>query len=314
MPRGHLRALADAGLAGLFGPRDHGGADAPAAVVRQVLETLAGACGVTFFVWAQHHGPVRMLAGSANRSLQDRYLADLCAGRLLGGVAFAYLRRPGRPAVAARPVPGGYRVDGEAPWVTSWGLADLFAVAAQVDDDVLFFCLPGEETGSVRASPPLALLAMEASATVRLRFDGVFVPESDVISRRPLSEWHAADRVTTAQPNPAVFGIAATCCRLLGPDAGALDDERRECRAVSYDLADENRTDDDHLARMAEVRAWSYDVTLRSALALVAATGGRSMERSHPAQRLLREASFYVIQAQTPALRAATLARFQPRR
>ena len=305
--------MADAGLAGLAGPRDHGGADAPAAVVREVFEALAGACGVTFFVWAQHHGPVRMLAASANRSLKDRYLGDLCAGRLLGGVAFAYLRRPGPPAVTARPVRGGYRVDGQAPSVTSWGLADVFAVAARAGDDVVFFCLPGVDAGAVRASPPLELMAMQASGTVRLSFDGLIVPDGDVISCQPLAQWRAVDRVVTAQPNPAVFGIAATCCRLLGPDAGALDEERLECRARSYALADENRTDDDHLARMVDARAWSYDLTLRAAAALAAAGGGRSMERSHPSQRLLREASFYIIQAQTPALRAATLARLQPR-
>jgi hypothetical protein len=33
------------------------------------------------------------------------------------------------------------------------------------------------------------------------------------------------------------------------------------------------------------------------------------MDVAHPAQRLLREAAFYAIQAQTPALRQATLDR-----
>jgi len=254
-----------------------------------------------------------MLATSPNAPLKQRYLADLCAGRLLGGVAFAYLRRPDPPAVTARPVPGGYRIDGEAPWVTSWGLADVFAVAARAGDDVVFFCLPGVETDAVRASPPLQLLVMQASGTVRLAFDGLVVADADVVSRQPLSEWQEQDRVTTARPNPALFGVAATCCRLLGDDGQDLDEERRRCRATAYALADENRADDDHLDRMVAARAWSYDLALRAAAALVAAGGGRSMDRSHPAQRLLREAAFYSIQAQTPALRAATLEQLQPR-
>lgn len=283
-------------------------------MVRAVFEALAGACGVTFFVWAQHHGPVRMLAASTNRPLRDRWLPDLCRGRALGGVAFAHLRRPGPAAVSAHPVPGGYRVDGEAPWVTSWGVADVFAVAARAGDEVVFFCLPGVRTEAVRASPPLGLMVMRASATVRLAFDGLFVPEDDVISCRPLAEWQASDRITTARPNPAVFGVAAACCRLLGHDGTALHTELRECRTTSYALADQDRTDDDHLAELVGARAWSYDVALRCASAAVAAAGGRSMERSHPAQRLLREAAFYTIQAQTPDLRAATLARLQPNR
>jgi len=314
VPESHLRALTEAGLSGLMGPREYGGSDSAAAVVREVFEILAGACGVTFFVWVQHHGAVRLIAASSNVALKDRYLADLCAGRVLGGVAFAHLRRPGRPAVTARAVAGGYRVDGEAPWATSWGLAGLFVAAARVGDDVLFFRVPGAAGDAMRPSEPLRLVVMEASATVRLAFDRLVVPEADVVSRRPLAEWLAADRVVTAQPNPAVFGIAATCCRLLGPDGRALDDERLGCRTLSYGLADERRTDDDHLTRMVEARAWSYDVALRAAAATVASAGGRSMERSAPAQRLLREAAFFTIQAQTPALRAATLARLnQPR-
>src|SRR5439155_24530521 len=136
----HLRALADAGLFGLFAPDP-----VPAPVARQVFEILAGACGVTFFVWVQHHAPVRLLSASPNAGLRDRLLPPLSSGQLLGGVAFAPLRRPGPPAVVARPARGGYLLSGEAPWVSSWGLAGVFAVAALVDDDrVVFVPLPAQ--------------------------------------------------------------------------------------------------------------------------------------------------------------------------
>ena len=122
-----------------------------------------------------------------------------------------------------------------------------------------------------------------------------------------MAEWQAQDRLATARPTPAAFGVAATCTRLLGelePSiAGALEDERLDCRERSLG------TDPADVGRLVELRAWSLELALRSAYALVTATGGRSMLRSHPAQRLLREASFYAIQAQTRPLRAATLAR-----
>jgi alkylation response protein AidB-like acyl-CoA dehydrogenase len=260
---------------------------------------------VTFFVWVQHHAPVRLLAASDNAALCERHLDDLCTGRTLGGVAFAYLRRPGPPAVAARPVPGGWRVDGRAPWVTSWGLAGLYAVAARIDDEVLFLAVPGRESDRLRASAPLSLAAMGASSTVALTFDGLFVPDEEVISRLPFESWQARDRVATAQPHPPVLGIAATCCRLL--DDGRLAAELEECRRRSYALADEGDTGPDHLAALVEARAWSLDLAVRAATAVVASVGGRAMSTDHPAQRLLREAAFFLIQAQTPALREATL-------
>jgi alkylation response protein AidB-like acyl-CoA dehydrogenase len=285
----------------------------PAPAVREIYEDLAGACGVTFFTWVQHHAPVRLLASSPSSGLQQRALPELRSGRQLAGIAFAYLRRTGPPAVAARRVEGGLVVDGEAPWVTSWGLADVFAVAARLEGDVVFFLLPGRATPAVRPSRPLALAAMNASSTVRLAFDGLFVPDDDVISVTPLEQWQRSDRIATAKPHPAVFGVIRTCCRLLGLPGKALDDERAECRALAYALADDPRTDDAHLARMVEARAWSYDIALRAAGALVASAGGGAMQRSHPAQRLLREAAFYSIQAQSAELRSATLDRLQGR-
>jgi alkylation response protein AidB-like acyl-CoA dehydrogenase len=300
VPASHLEALAGAGLMGLYRPPA-----APAAVVREVYEILAGACGVTFFVWVQHHAPVRMLAASANEGLRARYLDDLCAGRLLGGVAFAYLRRPGAPAVVATPAAGGYQVHGEAPWVTSWGLAGLYAVAARMGEHVVFFLAEGDAP-ALRPSPPLALAAMNASSTVRLTFDGLFVPQGDVLSVLPFEQWRADDRVATAKPNPAAFGIASTCVRLLGetPLAAELD----ECRRRSYALADAADPDIDALV---EARAQSLELAVRAATALVVATGGRAMSADHPAQRLLREAAFFTIQAQTPALRRSTLAQLE---
>jgi len=289
VPRSHLAALAEAGLF------DAGGA-------REVYEILAGACGATFFVWVQHHAPVRLLRASPNVGLADRWLPRLRSGAVLGGVAFAHLRRPGPPAVTARPVDGGYALYGEAPWVTSWGLAEVFAVAARCGDRVVYVLVPAGAAG-LRPSPPLALLAMQATSTVRIGFDGFTAPEADVILDLPFDRWLAADRAATARPNPAAFGVAGTCARLLRDlepaAAAALEAERLECRARSYG------GEPDQVG----LRAWSLELAVRSALALVAATGGRSMQASHPAQRLLREAAFYCIQAQTPALRSATLSR-----
>ncbi len=288
----------------------------PPSAVREIYEGLAGACGVTFFVWVQHHAPVRLLASSANVGLQERILPELRSGQQLAGIAFAYLRRIGPPAVTARRVRGGILVDGDAPWVTSWGLADVFAVAARLDDDVVFFLLPGRATPSVKPSAPLALAAMNASCTVRLSFDGLFVPDDDVISITPLEQWRLTDRIATAKPHPAVFGVTRTCCRLLGARGKALDEERVKCRKLAYALADDTLPDSSladaaHLARMVETRAWSYEIALRAAGALVAAAGGGAMQRSHPAQRLLREAAFFSIQAQSADLRSATLDRLQ---
>ena len=64
-----------------------------------------------------------------------------------------------------------------------------------------------------------------------------------------------------------------------------------------------------HLARLVDARASNLEVAQKASRALVTALGGGAMARSNPAQRLAREALFYVVQAQTVAIRRASLER-----
>ncbi|MBW3622473.1 MAG: acyl-CoA/acyl-ACP dehydrogenase [Armatimonadetes bacterium] len=318
VPRRNLEALAGTGLLGLSGPAEYGGKAAPGAVSRRVAEILAGACGVTHFVQAQHHGPVGLVASSENEGLKDRYLRAMCEGRILAGVAFSHLRRP-EPTLTAAPVPGGYRVSGEAPWVTSWGLAGIFVVAATLPDDrILYFVREGVAADGLEPSSPLELAAMNASSTVRLHFRDLLVPEEDTVRIMEREDWRARDRINTAHPNPAVFGIAETCIRgmralaekaatqTLSDTTVTLEREVSRCREAAFGLADRGVTEDDR-PRLLCIRAWSLDLVACAAHAYIAAVGGRAMGRDHPAQRLMREAMFYTIQAQTADVREATL-------
>jgi alkylation response protein AidB-like acyl-CoA dehydrogenase len=327
VPAENLQALADAGLFGLAGPQPDGRPSLASPEVRAVHEALAGACGATFFVWAQHHTPVRLLARTPNAALRERWLDTLCAGRSLAGVMFAYLRWAS-PAVRATEVSGGYRVAGVAPWATSWGMADTFAVAACLPgDQVVWFLRDGRADEAVRPSAPLELAAMQSTSTVRVAFEDLFVPEADVLLVEPLETWRRQDRITTAQPSPAALGVADTSCRLLAEraaergdrttkdSAGALGTELATSRQRAYDLADApipdhpGRAFDTHLAHLIEARVSNLEISQKASRALVTALGGGAMARTHPAQRLAREALFYVVQAQTDAIRQATLTR-----
>jgi alkylation response protein AidB-like acyl-CoA dehydrogenase len=297
----------------MFGPREHGGSAAPLPITRQVFEALAGACGVTYFVWVQHHAPVRLLPATDNTVLRERHLQRLCTGADFGGVAFGYLRRPGPSAVSATAVRGGFRIQGEAPWVTSWGIADVIVVGARVGGDVLLFAVVGQAINTVRPSSPIDLAVMNASATVSIVFDDYFVPEEDVVSVLPFTRWQVDDVLATAKPSPAPFGVAATCCRLLSearsPVAAGFRGELDECRETSYRLTDEEGSSPEQLGQLVAARAWSLDLATRTAQAVIASAGGQAMHKSHPGQRLLREAAFYTVQAQTAALRSDSINR-----
>ncbi len=316
LPDRNLAALADAGLFGLVGPTSHGGLDLDAHAARRVMAAVGSGCGATFFVWVQHHGVVRTLRSSPNDALVDTYLADLCAGRSLAGTAFAHVRRGGPPAISATRIDSGWRFDGHAPWATSWGLADWFSVAAETaDGELVWALLPGDPAHGVTATA-LELPVFSATATVALDFDGCTVTDDHVIAVEPADAWRRADRRHASLGQPAVLGVAERAHRLLGDHADdpgvaaaavALAAELRRRWDADDALIDALAAGDDVVVEASDHRAACLALARRSTTALLAAVGGRGMDLSHPAQRLAREADFYVIQAQTADGRAATL-------
>ncbi|MGH8909879.1 MAG: acyl-CoA dehydrogenase family protein [Egibacteraceae bacterium] len=315
VPRAHLDAIAQAGLLGLRAPADAGGSAAPLPVFRQVNEIMAGACPTTWFVQVQHHSPVVMLA-AGDAPLRDELLPKLATGELIGGLAFAHLRRfPDRPVVAER-VAGGWRFRGTAPWYTGWTLNDI-ALLAGVDDDAhtVWTLTEAVPQPGLRASAPMQLTAVTGALTVQLEFDGLRVPDRHVIARIPFHDWRAADEAgSSSDANPAVFGVTAAALRLLeeagDPEAAGLarilSPRLDEVRARCYGLADtdpEGRRLDERRAARAEACA----VLTLATTAAVAAGGGRALTPDAPAGRLARTGLFLLVQGQSAPVRAATL-------
>ena len=323
VPRSHLDAWAQAGLLGLSGPGAYGGGQAPKRVVREVTEVLAGACGSTWFVAAQHAVPLESLTTSPNEALKDRLLPGLCSGEVLSGAAFAHLRRPGPAQVTATRVDSGWRFDGHLSWMTAWGICDVFLLGGMSrDGQVVTGLVPAREATGLTASAPLSLAAMQATRTVTLDLDGFVVGDADVIDVLPAEQWLSADRIRTANPTPQAFGLQRECVRRLAETAARRDDgtaaavahqlgqEGERLRAVAYSLMDELGGIDElgaHLDHRLEVRAASLELVVRTATALVAATGGSAMSLDAAPQRLAREALFQLVQAQTAPVREATL-------
>lgn len=302
VPRSHLAALAAAGLFGVTAPPAYGGTDQPVEVIREIVEILAGADASTWFVWTQHHTPVRTLVRGTNDALRDRWLPRLATGSALAGVAFTHLRRPGPPVVRADRTDGGWRIDGDLAWLTSWGLADVFLVGAVAGDQVVWMLLPLAEMAGVTAQA-LDLVAMRGTSTVAVHLDEVFVDDADVVLVEPWDEWRANDAERTADVSPAVFGVTRECVRRLGDAGVAFASQVDELRAVAYALQDEQGPRAERIA----VRAQAHALALRASAALVAAGAGRSMLAGNPAQRLAREALFLLIQGQDADIRAAQI-------
>lgn len=301
VPVGYLDALAAAGLYGLYGPAYAGGLDADAPSAGRVVAALAGASCATALVWVQHHSAVR-LAAAAPPPVRDAWLGRLCRGEVRSGIAVAAMRRPGPPAMTARPLGRGgeWVLDGWAPWVTGWGLVDVVVVAARHGDDLVWSLVDAVGSSSVRVEPqPLA--AEAASATVALTLSGHRVEAGRVLAVEAYEHWRARDARGLRHNGYFALGVTERAARLLGSTDLAAE---AEALATALDEGPDER--------VAGVRAEACLLAVRATTALVAAGGGGAVGLDDPAQRLARDAMFLLVFGQTPSIRGEQLARLLP--
>jgi alkylation response protein AidB-like acyl-CoA dehydrogenase len=293
LPAEHVRALASAGMYGIFAPVAKGGLGLDYAGTCAVVEELASSCLATTFVWVQHFRFLgAMVDPTSPAKLREVYLAGAVRGEVKGGVALTGLL-PGPARLSAQPAPGGWRVDGEAPWVSGWGVVDLvFLVARGPDETVVSLLLDGRSQPGLSVEPQ-RLSAANASGTVRLGFDGVRVAGDRVVSQQPYeAARHQSERLRLN--GSFALGVTKRCCALLGPSP--LDDDLVVCRS-ELDIADE--------AAMPRARARASGLAVRAAHALAVHRGARSAIAGDVAERLTREAAFLLVFGSRPGIKDA---------
>ncbi len=299
LPPSHLDLLAAEGFYGVAAPVEAGGLGPDDfASAAAIIEAFASGCLATAFVYLQHHGPVIAAGFSRQPGITQRFLGPLARGERRAGIALSGLRAgPGQLNIEE--VPGGYRLDGDAPWVTGWGMIDTVQVAACGADGIIRYLLADAVDVPTLAATGLDLVAANASSTVNLRFAGHLVPADRLTGEVPYDEWRAGDAGGSALNGFLATGVAARCCALIGPSP--LDDELAACRAALL-AADKQSTP--------AARAAAAQLALRAATILVVRTGARSVLRDNHAQRLLREAAFLHVFGTRPAIKAELLSRY----
>ena len=216
LPAAHLDALAAEGLYGASVPVQAGGLGLDLEASCAVIEELASGCLTTTFVWLQHRGLAMTLAAQDTpAALRDQWLGPACRGQVRGGIALTGII-PGPPLLRARPAGGGgWQVDGEAPWVTGWGLIDLLLVLARGPQDSIVTLILDAAAQPGLTVTRQRLTAVNASVTVRLGFDGVLVPAGALrrsgafrSGGEPASRPDAHQRVARPRPGQPVRSAA----------------------------------------------------------------------------------------------------------
>lgn len=294
VPTRNFESLADCGLYGAFAPTSINGLELDLDQLCNIVEQFASACLTSTFVWIQHFRLLAALLDSATPEAIRELLPLAVNGQLKGGVALSGLL-PGPPRLRAIATKDGWRLDGDAPWVSGWGVVDvIYLTARQSDDTVVTFVIDAtEKSGLVVTRQRLS--AMNASSTIRLAFNNFLIPDDRYIGSQQYAP--GLERPEGLRVNGSLaLGVTRRCCKLLGPTS--LDDELRQCR----DDLDAYETKDIYASR-----ARAAELAVRAAHVLAISRGSQSAITGDIAERTTREAALLLVFASRPAIKEALL-------
>jgi alkylation response protein AidB-like acyl-CoA dehydrogenase len=328
--------LRAAGLLGICIPREQGGLGADFTTYAMVAAEIGRHCGATALSWNMHvcstlwagtiadaldMTPEQRADHGANRALHFKAIVD-------GGKVYSQPFSEGGAAAAgkapwgtlARPVDGGYVVQGKKIFASLSGAADVYGVLCTLDKpganqkDSLYLAVPADAPG-VSVTGDWDPLGMRGTVSRTLLLDDVFVPDSARLMPEGLY-WQAAARYPHmfATLSPTYMGLAQaaydfTAAYLRAEVPGMPPVKRRmyptkqiavaemrvrleQTRALFLQNARDAGPDPDKATRM---RLYAAHYTIMENAQWMAARairtcGGQAMLKSLPLERIYRDA------------------------
>jgi len=318
----NIRLLASRGYIGLGIPREYCGLGADEVTQHEYTEIMASSCGVTAFTQQQLRNAARYIVENGTDEQKRHLLPEISAGRRLCGIALSQLRRSGDPILVAKPVDGGYKVNGLIPWISGWSLLDSFVAGIPLDngsEHILAFIDIQANKAHMTASEPMELIAMKASGTVSVEVVDLFVPKEYVLRVRANEDIQKSDDREITMHTGLPLGCARAAERLLRETAKhrlrdqidqvatSLMFEVPHCRREALTWNCECVAHPDYKTHALRARAGAIVLAMRAAHAAVAVSGGASQFLTAAPQRLMREAQFYTTAVLTADVQANVL-------
>ena len=307
---GAFDCLARSGVLGGFIPADSGGVAAAEPALVACLATVAEHCLTTALVLSQWAAACRIIAAGPP-AVRSARLPALARGETPTTVGISQLSTSRRhltaPALRAARTAAGWRLDGLCPWVTGAAACDTIVTGAATDEGGQVFFVISTAAAGLEIAPPLTMLALTGSLTSSVRFTDV--EPADVIVPAEGGGVRTGGLATTALALGATRAAlalleaeAAARPALAAPAAGLREDTR--ALAADLDAAARHGAEAD---RRDALRARANGLVVRAAQAALTASKGAGFVAGHPAERLVREAMFFLVWSCPQAVSTAVM-------
>lgn len=217
-----------------------------------IAQISASCMSTGFAAWCQN-ALALYLDRSPNKDLQNRFLAKVTSGRILGGTG---LSNPMKSfsgiepiALIGEKVTGGYKVRGRLPWVSNIAHGHLFAAIFAVEGQPHVMALVPVDAPGVTLHEATRFIALDGTATHTITFRDVFIPDNDLIAE------NASDFVPTIRQSFVALQLGLG----FGVSQGALDAMERDTKGKN--LARFVKPDSNDLTnRLNVLRDWVSDL------------------------------------------------------
>ncbi len=195
LPVENLRRLHEAGFDTAWLPQSFGGQGLSWLSFGRVLTIVARACPSTATIWLMHLGAAYGLVHLSEEENGTFFARELAAGKRFANA----LSEPTSgnlflvPLQVARPVEGGFLLDGAKRFVSGCEIADYLLVNALVEDIPAFFGITPDDT--VKLVPIWDSMGLRATRSQLITFDQTVLPHGRRCTKR------------SDEPNPIPIGL-----------------------------------------------------------------------------------------------------------
>jgi len=316
-----LHLLAEADVLGWLIPSAYGGSGIDQVTLGAGYERLASACLTTAFVVTQRNAAIQRIVQSSNTALQQELLPVLCSDACFATVGISHLstsrQHLQQPAVRAQLSGDQITLDGDVPWVTGARFADILVTGGTCDDGRQILVAVDTAVAGLELVDPVDMLALNASYTGSVRLTGVTLDSSRLLAG-PVEHVmkHGSGGTGSITTSALALGHVAHALDGIKAEAQqrpeleeihtALDVERLELTECVSRSALGIGADNQPPPSAEQVRQGANSLVMRATQAYLAACKGAGFCSGHPAERLLREAVFFLVwSCPQPVIQAA---------
>lgn len=315
-----IHAMADAGCFRSVVPARFGGDERPPEDQLALYQTVAAGSLAAALILTQHDRACELITDCENEPLAADVLPRVVRGELLATVGISQLttsKRGSGPLMTARREGGGFRLNGLMPWVTGSPHADFIVTGAVLDDGLQILAHLEREAPGVTVGEPMTFAALTHSRTGEIHCTDVEVNERNLMRGPVASALALRAPVKPLSVSATGMGLARALIDSIrersaatgNPFRSAVDAATTQFEVLSarLDEAADSLSDPE-----AEIPSMEIRVAVNALLSRLAATNlvlakGSGYRAGQPAERLAREAMFFLVWSAPPHVQQGTL-------